>query len=334
MGAAFGASFSGVRMHDDAEAASLSSQLDARAFAVGNHVAFGAGEYRPGTPMGDALIAHELAHTIQQGGDAAAAQGSTSESPALEAEADLSALAVVSSLWRKTGTEKMTVTTGRATPTSRSGLRLSRCSPKAQGPGAKPAVPKVDGAKVTPEEAPPKPEDSYWFEDPRKQVKETEGDRTLDFGKKGEGKGTAITSTDETRHQIIDDKPGDYSHVGDVTLRFAYSALGFASGRESKQITEARTAVLEALKDVIHEVSNFGTGALSWENADEKRKLLANRKIEDQNRARMSELFKHYDDSHPLNVYLAPGDSAGISHWTIHPDDSAGVGPHGRCGRP
>ena len=57
---------------------------------------------------------------------------------------------------------------------------------------------------------------------------------------------------------------------------------------------------------MIHEVSNFGTGALSWENADEKRKLLANRKIEDQNRARMSELFKHYDDSHPLNVYLAP----------------------------
>src|SRR5687768_17311281 len=54
MESAFGESFAHVRAHTDGKAASLSAGLDARAFAVGEHVAFGAGEYRPGTPVGDA----------------------------------------------------------------------------------------------------------------------------------------------------------------------------------------------------------------------------------------------------------------------------------------
>src|SRR5262249_11382794 len=62
MESAFGESFSGVQVHADANAARLSENLNARAFTVGDHVAFGAGEYQPGTLIGDALIAHELAH--------------------------------------------------------------------------------------------------------------------------------------------------------------------------------------------------------------------------------------------------------------------------------
>jgi hypothetical protein len=68
MGSAFGADFSHVRIHHDGAAAALARGLDARAFTVGEHVAFGAGEYRPRSLAGDALIAHELAHVLQQTG--------------------------------------------------------------------------------------------------------------------------------------------------------------------------------------------------------------------------------------------------------------------------
>jgi hypothetical protein len=64
---AFGADFSGVRIHDDAEAARLSNQLNARAFTHGEHIFFGAGNYQPGDAPGRQLLAHELTHTLQQG---------------------------------------------------------------------------------------------------------------------------------------------------------------------------------------------------------------------------------------------------------------------------
>ncbi|MBP8132841.1 MAG: DUF4157 domain-containing protein [Zoogloea sp.] len=56
----------GVRVHDDPESARLSRQLSAQAFTVGQDVFFGAGQYRPGTPGGRHLIAHELTHVRQQ----------------------------------------------------------------------------------------------------------------------------------------------------------------------------------------------------------------------------------------------------------------------------
>ncbi len=67
MEAGIGASFADIRVHTDPAAAALSQQLGARAFAFGRNVFFGAGEFNPGTPSGDFLIAHELAHTVQQG---------------------------------------------------------------------------------------------------------------------------------------------------------------------------------------------------------------------------------------------------------------------------
>jgi hypothetical protein len=62
----FGQSFSEVRVHTDARAAQLAAGMSASAFTVGQHVAFAQGAYQPGTAHGDRLIAHELAHTIQQ----------------------------------------------------------------------------------------------------------------------------------------------------------------------------------------------------------------------------------------------------------------------------
>lgn len=70
MESAFGRSFDEVRVHDDARSARLADAIDARAFAHGNDIFFAGGEYAPGTPHGDHLLAHELSHTIQrQSGD-------------------------------------------------------------------------------------------------------------------------------------------------------------------------------------------------------------------------------------------------------------------------
>jgi hypothetical protein len=63
----FGRDLSAVRLHTGAEAAAAAGEVGARAFTVGSDVAFGAGEYRPESGDGRKLLAHELAHTVQQG---------------------------------------------------------------------------------------------------------------------------------------------------------------------------------------------------------------------------------------------------------------------------
>src|SRR5258706_1509328 len=57
MESAFGETFSGVEVHADSKSAGVSENLNARALTVGQHIAFGTGEYRPGKLLGDALIA-------------------------------------------------------------------------------------------------------------------------------------------------------------------------------------------------------------------------------------------------------------------------------------
>jgi hypothetical protein len=72
-----GFDFSQVRIHDDALAAEAARQLRANAFAVGNHIAFASGSYNHDTPAGQWLIAHELAHVVQQGAAPGTAAGSS-----------------------------------------------------------------------------------------------------------------------------------------------------------------------------------------------------------------------------------------------------------------
>ncbi|MEM7427980.1 MAG: DUF4157 domain-containing protein [Pseudomonadota bacterium] len=62
----FGRDFSNVRLHTDQRAGTAADAINARAFTHGSDVAFGAGEYRPGTTAGRRLMAHELAHVGQQ----------------------------------------------------------------------------------------------------------------------------------------------------------------------------------------------------------------------------------------------------------------------------
>jgi hypothetical protein len=132
MSSAFGYDFSGVRVHTDSRSAGLSADLNARAFTIGSDVAFAAGEYQPGTLIGDALIAHELAHVVQQGGgqQADGAQikdaGLGNES-GLEQDADRSAVGAVVSLWMGTG-KGLAEIGANALPRLKSGLKLQRCA--------------------------------------------------------------------------------------------------------------------------------------------------------------------------------------------------------------
>ncbi|MDB4950966.1 MAG: hypothetical protein JWM27_3615, partial [Gemmatimonadetes bacterium] len=62
----FGHSFADVRVHADGAAADSARAVGARAYAVGSNVVFGGGAYAPGSTEGRRLIAHELAHVVQQ----------------------------------------------------------------------------------------------------------------------------------------------------------------------------------------------------------------------------------------------------------------------------
>ena len=62
----FGHDFSKVRVHTDERAAESAHTVSALAYTVGRDVVFGAGQYAPQTTAGRHLIAHELAHVVQQ----------------------------------------------------------------------------------------------------------------------------------------------------------------------------------------------------------------------------------------------------------------------------
>ena len=117
MGGAFGYDFSQVRVHADPEAAATAAQLNARAFTLGTHVAFARDQYRPGDAAGDALLAHELAHVIQQRGARAPAGDSD---PHAERDADHAAIGAVAALY-------LGDDTAERAPGVSSGLRLARC---------------------------------------------------------------------------------------------------------------------------------------------------------------------------------------------------------------
>ncbi|KYF99646.1 hypothetical protein BE20_58830 [Sorangium cellulosum] len=86
-----GDALGGVRIHTGAASERAAAALGANAYTHGQHIHFAAGLYRPGTPAGDRLLAHELVHTVQQGprarAEAARLAVSDSSDPA-EREAD------------------------------------------------------------------------------------------------------------------------------------------------------------------------------------------------------------------------------------------------------
>ena len=79
MEGSFGHDFSNVRLHTDSAAADMSRSINAKAFTHGNDIYFNQGQFQPNTPAGQHLIAHELTHTVQQGGKVAREESENKE---------------------------------------------------------------------------------------------------------------------------------------------------------------------------------------------------------------------------------------------------------------
>lgn len=62
----FGHDFSKLRVHAGSQAAEAAGSIGALAYTSGRHIVFGRGQYAPGTPAGQRLLAHELTHVLQQ----------------------------------------------------------------------------------------------------------------------------------------------------------------------------------------------------------------------------------------------------------------------------
>ena len=95
----FGQDFSGVRVHDGARAAESARTVSAQAYTVGQDIVFASGRYAPHSQSGRHLLAHELAHTVQQRGIQRSGADGVSiplagESQRLEQEAERAADAV------------------------------------------------------------------------------------------------------------------------------------------------------------------------------------------------------------------------------------------------
>jgi len=94
-----GADLSSVRVHTESASQAATDAVGARAYAVGNDIHFAAGQYNPSSSAGEHLLAHEVAHTVQQSGGAQTRQNKlevSSPADAAEHEADRAADAMVS----------------------------------------------------------------------------------------------------------------------------------------------------------------------------------------------------------------------------------------------
>jgi hypothetical protein len=94
----FGRSFADVRIHADTQAAESARSVSARAYTAGGDVVFAAGQYTPDTSAGRRLLAHELAHVVQQ-------RGSIGTSPALVQRQVVDPLDVIEGYTDETVTE-------------------------------------------------------------------------------------------------------------------------------------------------------------------------------------------------------------------------------------
>jgi Domain of unknown function (DUF4157) len=80
----FGHDLSSVRVHADEKAAQSAYSIHAHAYTAGHDIVFGEGKFAPATE-GRRLLAHELAHVVQQGGVARTVQRAPIAAPAVGA---------------------------------------------------------------------------------------------------------------------------------------------------------------------------------------------------------------------------------------------------------
>jgi hypothetical protein len=77
-----------VRVHTGPAAAQAAASVDAEAFTTGDDIVLGNAAAAPGTPAGDALLAHEAAHVVQQRAAGSIVPGVSAPGDATERAAD------------------------------------------------------------------------------------------------------------------------------------------------------------------------------------------------------------------------------------------------------
>nr|MDQ3368275.1 DUF4157 domain-containing protein [Myxococcota bacterium] len=130
-----GTDLSGVRVHTGAASHEAAGAVGAHAYALGNDIHFASGQYDPHSSGGQELIAHEVAHTVQQRGGAPARQHKLAISQpgdSFEREADVAASAMVR---------------GEAASVSGGGVQIARTENTELVPGPKPS--KADSTKAS-----------------------------------------------------------------------------------------------------------------------------------------------------------------------------------------
>jgi hypothetical protein len=88
----FGHDFSRVRVHADAKAAQSAQAVDALAYTVGSDIVFGPHQHAPDSSAGRELLAHELAHVVQQRGVAPGTPVTRVSQPSDQGEANADSL--------------------------------------------------------------------------------------------------------------------------------------------------------------------------------------------------------------------------------------------------
>lgn len=265
MESAFGSSFSHVRVHADAKAAALSSRFNARAFTVGEHIALGSGEYQPGTPIGDALITHELAHVMQQ------RDASSSVSPvkmgdnnynALEDDADLSAIGAVASLWGD-NPEIFKDLIRNTAPRLRSGLKLQRCGLAARG-GARIACGAAgkeavkQGAKQGGKEAVKQAEKQAAKQVGKEAVKQAEKEAVKQAEKEAVKQGGKEATKEAEKEAVKQAEKQATKEAGKIVSGEQGKIIGWGTGQSAEAVKQTIQVTQNLTKEKVKEMISTG----------------------------------------------------------------------------
>jgi hypothetical protein len=128
LGTAFGSAIGDVQVHTGAAAVQMTRETNADAVTVGDHIAFAGGKYQPGSVSGDALIAHEAAHVVQQrrSGEKVQRHSPGGSSSAAETDADRAAAGAMVQMYG--GDAGALAEVESSGPALTSGLQMQRCS--------------------------------------------------------------------------------------------------------------------------------------------------------------------------------------------------------------
>ena len=197
----FGHDFSRVKIHADARAADSARAVDALAYTVGQDVVFGAGLYQPGGREGRRLLAHELAHTLQQG-DGGPSAALTIAAPDHRARS------------RRRRAADAVTTGGR---TTRSRPRQPRRGASSQRQAKQPSA--SASASAAPAASPPTPAHTYQQALPK--VKALDPAIFALLSKAGLGAGPQLVLSDQTQGP-----PGSLPIIVEIKLDVVLGTLG------------------------------------------------------------------------------------------------------------